>query len=109
MKFADRGLNPQAEALEEAQTLIRLAVRDGWLGGKPKAVINAEVQKIIRAALKEIVIPDLKNAAVRSLNAFAERQYDTYMHAFGSSSMLLLAVLTLNDRSEEHTSELQSH
>lgn len=105
MKFADRGLNTQAEALEEAQTLIRLAVRDGWLGGRPKAVINAEVQKIIRAALKEIVIPDLKNAAVRSLNAFAERQYDTYMHAFGSSSMLLLAVLTLNDTTANPAAE----
>ena len=57
MKFADRGLNPQAEALEEAQTLIRLAVHDGWLDGKPKAVINASVQKIIREALKKILIP----------------------------------------------------
>lgn len=101
MELADRGLNPQAEALEEAQTLIRLAVRDGWLSGKPKAVINEEVQKIIRTALKEITIPDLRAAAYRSLNAFAERQYNTYIRAFGFNPTLLLAVLTLSDASEK--------
>lgn len=95
MKLADRGLNPQAEALEEAQTLIRLTVRDGWLSGKPKAVINEEVQKIIRDVLKEIKIAELRNVAYRSLNAFAERQYNTYLRSFGISGLFLLAVATL--------------
>lgn len=95
MKLADKGLNPQAEALEEAQTLIRLAVRDGWLNRKTKATINAEVQKIIRDALKEIKIADLRRAAYISLNAFAERQYNSFIRAFGADPLLLLAVSSL--------------
>ena len=83
MRLADRGLNPQAEAIEEAQTEIRLIVRDGWLANKPKSVINEKVQKAIRAALKQIDIADLQSAVYRSLNAFAERQYSTYLREFG--------------------------
>ena len=30
MELADKGLNPQAQAIEEAQTEIRIIVRDGW-------------------------------------------------------------------------------
>ena len=54
MKLADRGLNSQAQAIEEAQTEIRVAVRDGWLYRRNKAVINVQVQKIIRKAMKDI-------------------------------------------------------
>lgn len=92
MRLADRGLNPQAEAIEEAQTEIRLIVRDGWLANKPKSVINEQVQKAIRAALKQIDIADLRSAAYRSLNAFAERQYSTYLRQFGASPILLLSL-----------------
>ena len=98
MELADRGLNPQAEAIEEAQTKVRLAVRDGWLSNKPKALINADVQKIISDALKQIKVADLRSAAYRSLNAFAERQYSTYLRAFGSSSTFLLTLIALSDR-----------
>lgn len=108
MKLADRGLNPQAEALEEAQTKIRLAVRDGWLSNKPKAVINVEVQKIIREALREIKIAELRNAAYRSLNAFAERQYNTYLARFGQSSQFLLLLLAVNSKSPQAQSFQQA-
>lgn len=95
VRLADKGLNPQAQAVEEAQTEIRLAVRDGWLKNEPKAKINATVQRIIRAALKEISLPELRSAAYRSLNAFAERQYNTYLSVFGNTSDLLMAMLVL--------------
>ena len=98
MGLADRGLNLQAEAIEEAQTKVRLAVRDGWLSNKPKAVINADVQKIISDALKQIKVADLRSASYRSLNALAERQYSTYLRAFGSSSTFLLTLIALSDR-----------
>lgn len=78
MNMADKGLNSQALAIEEAQTKIRLAVRDGWLAMRPKQEINRTVQTIIQKALREIRIADLRDAAYRSLNAFAERQYNTY-------------------------------
>ena len=106
MKIADRCLNPQAEAIEEAQTEIRLIVRDGWLANKPKSVINERVQKAIRAALKQIDIADLRSAAYRSLNAFAERQYSTYLRAFGVNSIFLLSLIVLGD-SEANTSKFE--
>lgn len=95
MKLADRGLNPQAEALEEAQTLIRLAVRDGWLANEPKPQINVLVQKIIRDALKQLKLRELREAAYRSLNAFAERQHQTYRREFGATPAYLLALIAL--------------
>lgn len=106
MKLGDRGLNTQAGALEDAQTEIRLAVRDGWLANRPKPTINASVQKIIRKALGQIKLPALREAAYRSLNAFAERQYNTYLRAFGSSSVYLLAVIDLARR-EPNTPEFE--
>lgn len=98
MKLADKGLNPQAQAIEEAQTEIRIAVRDGWLYRRSKAEINKRVQAIIRKALLQIRIPDLRNAAYRSLNAFAERQYNTYLRRLGSDTSILLALLSLANK-----------
>lgn len=97
MKLADKGLNTQAQAIEEAQTEIRIVVRDGWLYRRSKAVINERVQAIIRKALLQIQIPDLRNAAYRSLNAFAERQYNTYLRSFEYDPSILLALLTLGN------------
>lgn len=95
MELADRGLNPQAEVLEEAQTLIRLAVRDGWLANETKPQINVRVQKIVRDALKQLKLRELREAAYKSLNAFAERQYETYRREFGATSTYLLALVAL--------------
>jgi len=106
MKLADTGLNTQAQAIEEAQTEIRVAVRDGWLYKRSKAVINAQVQKIIREAMKGIRLPVLREAAYRSLNAFAEQQYNTYLRRFGIDSSLLLALLILS--SDKSTAKQQT-
>ncbi len=97
MQLADKGLNTQAQAIEEAQTEIRIVVRDGWLYRRSKAVINERVQAIIRKALLQIQIPDLRNAAYRSLNAFAERQYNTYLRRFGADPAVFMALLLLAD------------
>ena len=108
MKLADRGLNSQAQAIEEAQTEIRVAVRDGWLYRRNKAVINVQVQKIIRKAMKDIKLPVLREAAYRSLNAFAERQYNTYLRQFGTDSRLLLALLTLSNEKAAEKQQMQA-
>lgn len=92
MRLADRGLNPQAEAIEEAQTEIRLIVRDAWLNRMSKAQINMLVQKAIAKALKVVTNENLRSASIRSLNAFAERQYSTYLRQFGASPILLLSL-----------------
>lgn len=120
MKLADSGLNLQAEALEEAQTQIRMIIRDGWLNRSHKAQINARVQKVIRAALKEVSIANLREAAVRSLNAFAERQYNTYLREFGFDPTYMLAMSaaaaapeskqpSLTYETSEHGSPLQEY
>ncbi len=95
MYLSDRGLNEQAEALEEAQTEIRIVVRDGYLARKPKAKINTDIQRIIKSKLKSVTNTDLRSAAVRSLNAFAERQYNTYLREFGAVPTHLLLLTTL--------------
>lgn len=95
MELADRGLNPQAEALEEAQTEIRKIVRDGYLAHKPKRTIDAEIQRVIKNKLKDVGNAALRDAAVRSLNAFAERQYNTYIRSFGATPNYLLALVAL--------------
>lgn len=92
MKLADKGLNMQAFAIEEMQTKIRIAIKNGYLAHKSKAQINAEVQRIIRDGLKAVTNVDLKDAAIRSLNAFAERQYNTYLRSFGASAVFILAL-----------------
>lgn len=95
MKLADSGLNLQAEAIETAQTEIRIAVRDGWLYRLPKARINEQVQKIVQTALRSVTNKDLREAAYRSLNAFAERQYTTLLQAFGMDPVYVLAAATM--------------
>lgn len=108
MKLADKGLNTQAQAIEEAQTEIRIAVRDGWLNRRRKSEVNAQVQKIIHKALSKIRIPDLRNAVYRSLNAFAERQYNTYLRRFGADSSILLALLLLGNNNASAASKRQA-
>lgn len=108
MQLADKGLNPQAQAIEEAQTEIRIAVRDGWLYRHSKATINVKVQAIIRKALLQIRIPELRSAAYRSLNAFAERQYNTYIRRFGADTTVLLALLALANAGASKASKRQA-
>lgn len=95
MRLADRGLNLQAQELEEAQTSIRFAVLNGWFTRRSKKQINAHVQKVISSALKNITIPDLRSAGCRSLNAFAERQYATLIRSFGSDPTTVVAIAAL--------------
>lgn len=111
MRLADRGLNEQALSLEEAQTKIRLLIRDGYLSGRPQGQINEQVQKVIRAALHSLRTPTLREAAYRSLNNFAAMQYRTYLLRFGTNTALLAALLVLNDteRSERVKSRAEQY
>lgn len=95
--IADRGLNRQAWMLENAQTQIRLAVKNGYLAGSSRSEINRKVQDIIKQAVKSINIPRLRDDAVRSLNAFATRQYSTLQRLLGRNVEALLALFALAD------------
>ena len=73
--IANKPLNYQAITLEEAETEIRLTVRDEFIKRTPKPRINKIVAEIIGRALRQIKIPSLRQAAKLSLVSFYTRQY----------------------------------
>lgn len=68
-------LNQQASVLIDAQTDIKLAVKNGILSGKPSFVIKAKITEIITKALREINSPTLRENARKSLMQFADKAY----------------------------------
>lgn len=105
---ANDRLNPQVLALEAAQTEIRRIVKEGYLQNKTKAEINRRLQTVISTALAKISNAEIREAARRSLNGFAERQYQTYIRAFGISPVLLLSLIALNNRNTPKTERRQA-
>lgn len=91
--IAQGRLNPQAEALEEAQSLIRLEVKDGFFKMRSRAEIDARVRRIIFSALGKIKSRDLKAAAYNSLVQFYNKQRQL-ISAIGMSRLLLFLALT---------------
>lgn len=54
------------------------------------------MDKLIASALKAVKIPALREAAIKSLRAFAQRQYDTYRRSFAGRIDLILAAVVLS-------------
>lgn len=96
MQLADRGLNSQALAIEEAQTEIRLIIKNGYLNGLSQQQLDDKVQRAIRKVLRRLGTPVLREAAYRSLNAFATRQYRTWVRSFGLNVTFLAALLAVS-------------
>lgn len=67
-------LNRQALAVEEAQGLIRIAVKDALFYGWSRQETDKKVLHIIQTVLAQITIPALKNATFRSLSAFYTKE-----------------------------------
>lgn len=105
---ANDRLNPQVLAVEAAQTEIRKIVKEGYLRGRSKAEINSRIQAFISTALSKVSNAEIREAARRSLNGFAERQYQTYIRAFGVSPVLLLSLIALNNRNTPRTERRQA-
>lgn len=95
--IANRPLNTQALALEEAEAKIRIKVKDEYLKRTPKTRIDLIVRQIIIEALKRVKIKALKEAAVKSLLSFYNRQYGEMRRLFGGNVTALLAVIALAD------------
>ena len=74
LKIAAGRLNSQALTLEEAQSEIRVAVKDAAILRTPRAELDKKVKEIIARALDRIKIPSLKDAARRSLLQFYQKQ-----------------------------------
>lgn len=75
MIIANRPLNYQALALEEAETEIRVIVQREYFKNTPKSTINELVKRIVQKAIDKIKIVELKKNAIKSLLNFYERQY----------------------------------
>ena len=98
MTNANRPLNMQAIALEEAETKIRQVTKDEYFKQTPKAAIDRKVASIIREAEKQIKIPALAEAARRSLLRFYDSQYRELRRSFGWQLATLSAIFLLQGR-----------
>lgn len=82
--------------MEDTETEIRQLIQDEFFKKTPPREIGRKVDKLIASALKTVKIPALREAAVKSLRAFAQKQYDTYRRSFGSRIDLILAAVLLS-------------
>ncbi len=98
----------QAIALEEAETRIRETVKDEYFKRTSASAIGKKVDQIIAEALKSVKIPDLRNAAVRSLRNFALRQYNELKRSFDSTLLITLAVIKLTDNRVPEPEKIQA-
>lgn len=100
MTIAPDRLSPQALTLELAQSKIRELVKDAYFSGKSER-LTEEVNKIIRAALKRIFIPSLRDAAYRSLIEYYGRQVREIQRIGREKVLALVALATLTRRRGE--------
>ena len=99
--IVQKPLNKQAIELEECETKIRLIIKTEYFKGTSKAKIEVLVRKAIDECLKKITITDLKEASRVSLYNFARRQYAQISQIRGSNLLVLLAIMKLNDKTNE--------
>lgn len=97
-KAAPDRLNPQALTAEEAQGLIRLAVKDALMYGQSRRELDRRVLRIIQNAMGRITIPSLKSAVYRSLVAFYNRQRQLAAEIPQRSLFLFLCLTKLVER-----------
>ena len=98
--IAKATLNPQARALEDCETQIRIIVRDG-VGKLTKSAIEKQVKAEINKTIKKIKIKDLQNAAIRSLWSFFMRQYSISLTLFGGDMAMLGLLYVVASSSDE--------
>lgn len=98
MIIADRPLNLQAIAVEEAETKIRKTVKEEFFRQTPKAEIDRKVFKHIAEAEEQIKLPELAADVRRSLLRFYTAQYRELRVSFGWQLPVLAALFLLNGR-----------
>ena len=98
-------LNKQAITLEEAQSLIRLAVKRTLFGTVPKYKLDNEVKLIISEALKRIKIPALKDAAYRSLISYYYEQRRRALQISPTRMLVFLALTRLLKKDKGNVSQ----
>ena len=92
--IANRPLNYQAIALEEAETEIRIIVKNDYFNRTPRNITNEKIRRVIISALKKIRIPDLRDAAKESLLSFYNRQYKEISLLSPTSAVIMSALFS---------------
>lgn len=87
--------------LTQAETEIRLTVKDNYFNEVPFYLIDKKVKKIIFEAIKEIKIKELKKVAVKSLWAFYEQQKREIKNISIADYKVFLAVLFVQNKQRE--------
>lgn len=101
MNISSKPLNKQALTLEEAETLLRILVKEEYLKGTLKSKIDIKAKQIIDEALKYVTIPTLKDVSYKSLVDFYQRQYREMSKINAKYLNVLFAIMKLTDKSNK--------
>lgn len=91
-------LNSTVADIEDAQTEVRLIVKDAFLYGWTKDAVNKRIAKVIEKVTKGIKIDRLKRDTERSLWNFANKQRIIWQNSALSPSIIAAVVLALNGK-----------
>lgn len=89
--------------MEEAETKIRKVTKDEFFKQTRKTAIDRKVYAIIREAMAQIKIPDLRRAAEVSLLDFYNRQYRELRRSFSWQLPMVAALALLNGHRTDGT------
>lgn len=101
MRTANDPLNYQAIAIEEAETELRLLVKDNFLARTKRSITDSKAKEIIANALKKIKILGLRTAAKQSLINFYLRQQREINRINGANLLVLLSLISLTAKGEK--------
>lgn len=89
--------------MEEAETKIRQVTKDEFFKQTRKTAIDRKTYAIIREAIAQIKIPDLRRAAEASLLEFYNRQYRELRRSFSWQLPMVAALALLNGHRTDGT------
>ncbi len=101
MRIANDPLNYQAIAIEEAETELRLLVKDNFLARTKRSITDSKAKEIIANALKKIKIQSLRTAAKQSLINFYLRQQREINRINVANLLVLLSLISLTAKGEK--------
>lgn len=88
-------LNPAAQLLTQAQTDIKIEIKNGVLAGAPFSVTRTAILKIIGKTVAKISSETLAKDARASLLKFADREYKRFKAEIRTPPALIAAVVLL--------------
>lgn len=109
MQIANDPLNYQAIAIEEAETELRILVKNSFLKRTGRKIADSKAREIINKALERIKIPSLKIVAKQSLINFYLRQLREISRINGANLLVLLSLIKLTDKDNETAKNLTVH